>query len=162
MAQAFVTLTANGTEIEGEPTMPEVGGDDLSGRHDVVRFRHELSRGTGTHAGSPHATGHADYGTIACTLLWSAGLPLLLQALSQNQATEATFDFYTNDSATGATVKLMTVATVGGRCTRLAYDLDPPAVHPFTVEVEFSFQGLTMTHAATGNEAQLTETASPA
>ncbi len=144
---AYMVLTCNGTQIEGETTMNSIGGDDVSNLIEVYSFGFNVSNSVDS---GGTRTGGTRYRPIRILKRVDKASPLLFQALVENQSCEATISFYGNNRDSGVTERIYEVMLENARIVGLmpvspsTFDADLSNM-PFNESVSIVFQAITVT-----------------
>jgi type VI secretion system secreted protein Hcp len=148
-------LKANGTDIQGESTQTSLGRENS-----IECVYYEQSVITAREAGSGLATGRRQYPPLMIRKRIDKSSPLLMKALVENTAIEATFKFYRpNPNGDGTTEQFYTVGIKQGRIASIKQFV-PDAMQPATSteppmeEVSFVFHtiGWTITNGGVTHE----------
>lgn len=148
-----LTLTANGSDIDGDSTVTSMGRADTI---EVLSFEQTIK--TAYERASLRATGRRIYVPLRFTKRIDRSSPLLRQALLQNQEVAGSFRWFRNNaSGDGTTEHFFTLAFTGGRITqatlRLPDTLDPASTNlPPLEDIELVFNGVTWTYEPGGVE----------
>jgi type VI secretion system secreted protein Hcp len=119
MAESIsVFIKANGTDIEGESTIAERGGVDVSKSIEVVQFEQTSATPRDPTSGRS-AVGQRQHQPIKFLKRMDKSSPLLMQALCQNQVVDAEFKFFRPNPEDGTTQHFYTVKAEGGRITSI-------------------------------------------
>lgn len=144
---AYLVLTCNGAQIDGESTMDSIGGDDVSNLIEVYSFGFNVSNSVDS---GGTRTGSTRYRPIRILKRVDKASPLLFQALVDNQNCEALIRFYGNDRDTGATIRTYEVLLENARIVGImplspnTFDADL-SITPFVESVSIVFQTITVT-----------------
>jgi len=108
-------LKANGTDVKGESTQVSLGREES-----IECLYYEQSVITAREAGSGLATGRRQYQPLLIRKRIDKSTPLLMKALTENQAIEATFKFFRPSLAgDGTTEQFYTVNFKQGRVSSI-------------------------------------------
>jgi type VI secretion system secreted protein Hcp len=144
-------LKANGTDIKGESTQTSLGRADSI---ECVFYKQSVI--TAREAGSGLATGRRQYQPLLIRKRIDKSSPLLMKALCDNTAIDATFKFFRpNPSGDGTTEQFYTVAFKKGRIASIKQvvpDTIVPAssTEPPLEEVTFVFHTIGWTYTNGG------------
>jgi len=152
MAEAvFATIKHNGKQIEGESTQHSLGREKTI---EFLSYQHRVH--TAREAGSAMATGRRQHDEVVGVKRIDKSSPLLMKALTENQALEIEFKFFRpNPSGDGTTEQFYTVALKDARISAIRQhspDALVPAAHasPPIEEVHFVFHQINWTYNPTG------------
>ncbi|NPC71204.1 type VI secretion system tube protein Hcp [Corallococcus sp. AB004] len=148
-------LKANGADIKGESTQTSLGREES-----IECVYYEQSVITAREAGSGIATGRRQYQPLLIRKRIDKSSPLLMKALTENQAIEASFKFFRpNPTGDGTTEQFYTVHFSQGRVAsikQMVMDTIVPATstNPPLEEVTFVFHtiGWTFTNGGVTHE----------
>jgi type VI secretion system secreted protein Hcp len=144
-------LKANGADIEGESVEGSLGRENS-----IECLYYEQAVSTAREAASGMATGRRQYQPLLVRKRIDKSSPLILKALTENQAIEGTFRFYRpNPVGDGTTEQFYTVTIRKGRVAsvkQLVPDvLDPETSNqPPQEEVTFVFSNIEWTYEQGG------------
>ena len=144
-------LKANGTDIKGESTQVSLGRE---GSIECVYYEQGVI--TAREAGSGLATGRRQYPPLLIRKRIDKSTPLLMKALTENQAIEATFKFFRpNPTGDGTTEQFYSVNFKQGRINSIKQyvpDTIVPATSrdPACEEVTFVFHTIGWTYTNGG------------
>jgi type VI secretion system secreted protein Hcp len=149
-------LKLNGTDIEGESTIAERGGVDVSKSIECVVFE-QTSLTPRDPTSGRSAVGQRQHQPIKLTKRVDKASPLLMQALCQNQVADAEFKFFRPNPEDGTTQHFYTVKASGGRVTSIRGFIESTleqenAHEPPLEEVEITFNKCQWTCVAGGTE----------
>ncbi|MCP3098206.1 type VI secretion system tube protein Hcp [Myxococcus sp. K15C18031901] len=139
-------LAANGKDIKGESTQTSLGREDS-----IECVYYEQGVITAREAGSGLATGRRQYQPLLIRKRIDKASPLLMKALTENEAIEATFKFFRPSPAgDGTTDQFYTVTIKQGRVAsikQVVQDTIIPATatNPPLEEVTFVFHTISWT-----------------
>lgn len=155
---AYLTLKANGSDVQGDSTVASLGRANT-----IQCYSFELGITTAREAATGLATGRRQYSPIVIRKRIDKSSPLLAKALCNNEVIEGVFRFYRpNPAGDGTTQHFYTVNIRQGRVAsvkNILPDVLNPATasHPPMEEVSFVFTNITWTYVPTG--AEFTDTA---
>jgi type VI secretion system secreted protein Hcp len=144
-------LKANGADVKGESTQTSLGREES-----IECIYYEQSVITAREAGSGLATGRRQYQPLLIRKRIDKASPLLMKALTENQAIEATFKFFRpNPVGDGTTEQFYTVNFKQGRIASIKQfvpDTIVPATstEPPQEEVTFVFHTIGWTYTNGG------------
>ncbi len=142
----FAELTLNGTDLDGDTTMNQIGGVDVASNHlecFALTWDNFIPG-----ASDPRASGRVTYGPIVIRKRLDKASPLLLQGFARNERIEG--DFKVFDTATvGVTRHRFTYQITDGRIISVRHIipdvLDPAtATKPPMEEIMIAFGSLTL------------------
>jgi type VI secretion system secreted protein Hcp len=144
-------LKANGADVKGESTQTSLGREES-----IECIYYEQSVITAREAGSGLATGRRQYQPLLIRKRIDKASPLLMKALTENQAIEATFKFFRpNPVGDGTTEQFYTVNFKQGRIASIKQFV-PDSIVPATSteppqeEVTFVFHTIGWTYTNGG------------
>lgn len=146
-----LTLKHNGTQIEGESTQTTLGRENTI---ECLSFEQHIK--TAREAGSAAATGRRQHGPIMVTKRIDKSSPLLMKALTENQALTAEFKFFRpSPNGDGTTEQFYTIALENARISEVKKWVPnalSPAEHavPPMEEVHFVFHTVHWTYNPNG------------
>lgn len=91
----FLVLKANGTAIEGEPSINSIAGEDVSRLIEVMSYQEGVK--TAISSKNTIMMGRREYSPIVFTKRIDKASPLISKALALNEEIEAVFRFYETD-----------------------------------------------------------------
>ena len=144
-------LKANGTDIKGESTQVSLGREES-----IECVYYEQGVITAREAGSGLATGRRQYQPLLIRKRIDKASPLLMKALTENQAIEATFKFFRpNPTGDGTTEQFYSVNFKQGRINSIKQYLPDTIVpatstDPLMEEVTFVFHTIGWTYTNGG------------
>jgi len=98
----YIRLELNGSVVDGDTTMNEIGGMDVSSEHlEGYAFYHEVS--SSMESGAHRASAHGIRGPVSFVKRIDQASPLIMQAWAQNQDVTAWITFFDNDPDSGET-----------------------------------------------------------
>jgi type VI secretion system Hcp family effector len=138
---AYLELTLNGLDIEGEPLVSAMGGTDVSDQIECLAFNHEVFL-SGT---------RRTHGPIKFVKRVDKSSVLLMKGFDFNENGTARFRFFRQNATTGETEHFYTVELTNVRVSAIRTwfpnTLDPAAAsYPYMEEVSLTYTGITITH----------------
>lgn len=135
---AYLEATINGTALDGDSTMTEIGGVAVDSNHIEV---YELKYGTtiSAEAQSAHVSAHRRIQPIHMMKRWDQTSALLYQALKENQRLDGTFKIFDTNPDDGATRHRFSVTLTQARILSIesflpdAFDADESNRPPYEV-----------------------------
>jgi len=146
-----LVLKHQGKQIEGESTQHAVGREKTI---ECLSYQHRVH--TAREAGSAMATGRRQHEELVFTKRIDKSSPLLMKALTENQALEAEFKFFRpNPSGDGTTEQFYTVALKDARISAIKQhspDALVPTAHasPPVEDIHIVFHSINWTYNPNG------------
>lgn len=148
----YAFLTANGSDIDGEPTILTIAGEDVATAIECHSAVYELFSESGA-GGVP--TGHYELTPLTIRKRVDKSSPLLAKALTQNEVLEGEIRFYRADPDSGQTVRFYTLTIEGGKVSAVRAWLpdrtdSKTSNFPKLEEVSIVYSSLTLTDDISG------------
>jgi type VI secretion system secreted protein Hcp len=152
---AYAALVFNGTSIDGETTMNQIGEVDVSNDHvEIHAVNHEAFMAIGS---SGQTTGRLNHAPLKFVKRIDKSSPLIQQAMSQNHVVQGAFKFFRNNPDTGVVEHFYTIelqqARISGVRSWSPNNLDAAAsTFPFMEEVSIIYNQIRFRHEIAGTE----------
>lgn len=149
--QVHLYLKANGSDVNGESTVTSLGRENSI---ECMDLEHEVT--SARDAASGLAVGRRQYSPLKIRKRIDKASPLIMKAMTKNEAIEGKFKFFRpNPAGDGTTEHFFTIEITGGRIHSHKFflpDTDEPGSSTLAPmeEVYFVFHQITWTYEPTG------------
>lgn len=153
---AYLELTINGSAVDGESSLNNMGGIDVSRSIECIAFNHEM-----------FATGDAKqnrvHGPIKFVKRVDKSSPQLYQGFNDNAPADATFRFFRTDPNSGVTQHYYTINLTNARITGIRHWFPNTtdtigSFLPQMEEITFTYETITIIHELSSSETSITVT----
>lgn len=155
MAQisVFLSLKADGQDVEGESSVYNMAGEDVSKLIECVSYKEGVSVGYDSRSGG--AQGDRTYDPISVTKYVDRSSPLLAQAASESKTCEGDFRFFRPVADGGGWEHYFTVRVEDARVQSIKRVLEMGQdSSPMREEVSFVFSKISWKHETASTEHQ--------